>query len=133
MAKFPTKQLDFEHATTNATPSNVTFNPEDENNGFVDIALSDNSVYYFRAFLVARDTAGTEYAWVTWLECKVRRQGGAAPATTGTITGTVTKTAGMPAAPATYVFSGNNLRLQVTGIVGTTINWGGFVEYFRVS
>lgn len=111
--------------TTNATPAQITWNAL----ASVDIPLADTTVYLFRAFAVARGTAGAQRAWYFWNGAKVYREGGAPTLTQ--LTPTVEETTGTM--DSTFAVSGNNLRLQVTGIAATTINWGAVVEFLSVS
>lgn len=82
--------------------------------------LANNKVYWLEAKVIARDTAGTERAFYV-IRTRVHRQGGGG-ATLGTVNADFTdeSTAGLD---ATFTVSSNDVRVSVTGIVATTINW----------
>jgi hypothetical protein len=105
--------------TTDATPTQLK-----------TVTLADNSVYWFEAHVIGRDTAGTERAFYI-RQARAHRQAAGA-ATLGTIQAPVTDetNAGLD---ATFTASGNDVRVTVTGLAATTINWTCALRYQRVS
>lgn len=95
------------------------------------VALPDTSDTMFEVRVVGRDTAGTERA-VYGKVALVYREGGGA-----TIQGSIQDifpdietSAGLD---ATITVSGNNVRVSVTGLAATTINWAATIRYQSVS
>jgi len=106
--------------TTNATQTTLT-----------SVTLANNTVYRFTAQIIARDTSGTDRAYYI-VNTLVYRQGGGA--TLGTVNmQLIDETAGALAWDATFTVSGNDLRLSVTGLAATTIDWGCTLTYQSVS
>jgi hypothetical protein len=97
--------------TTDATPT-----------AMASVPLADNTVYYLRAEVAYRDTAGVERGVLSAVAC-VYRQGGGSATLQGTqqVLHPDVKTSGTAA--LAIVVSGNNAVLQATGIVATTIDW----------
>jgi len=92
--------------------------------------LTDNRLYWLEAHVVGRDEAGTERAAYV-IRVRAHRQGGGG-ATVSTVQADWTEetNAGLD---ATFTVSGNDVRVSVTGLAGTTIDWVCTLGYQGVS
>lgn len=98
------------------------------------LALSDNTLYWFEADIIGRQTGGTDRAYYK-VAGLFYRQGGGAATLEGAVASVITaiETAGAAAWNATLAASGNNVVVNVTGAAATTINWTCTVRYQAVS
>jgi len=99
-------------STTNATPLNTLI-----------FTLKDETVYFLKARVVARDTAGTSLERAVYsFEGLFYREGAGSATQQGSISvlTSIETTAGLD---ATFSLSGNDVRVQVTGLAATDINW----------
>lgn len=93
--------------TTNATPLNVTLD-----------TMSANGAWAVDVFVTCRDTGAASNARVK-LSALVTRIAGATSIST-----VANDTIGSPGIAATLNVSGDDIRLQLTGLGATTIRWG---------
>ncbi len=104
---------------------------DDTQTSLFTLTLSDTTAYLLIADVVGRDAAGVERAAYSKAVLVYREGGGA------TIQGTVQdnfpdiETSG--GLGATWTVSGNDVRLSVTGLVATNINWAATVRRQAVS
>lgn len=106
--------------TTNATQTTIA-----------SLTLNDNTVYRVNAWVVARGTAGVERA-LYGVTALVYRQAASVATIQGsvqTLHAAVETTAGLD---ATITVSSNDVRVSVTGLAATTINWKVKVEFHEV-
>jgi hypothetical protein len=98
------------------------------------LALSDNTLYWFEADIIGRETGGTDRAYYK-VAGLFYRQGGGGATLQGAVASVITaiETAGAAAWDATLAASGNNVVVNVTGAAATTINWTCTVRYQAVS
>lgn len=102
--------------TTDATPTNIrTFS----------VTASDSSVH-LRAMVNCKTTGGAGVVGAYDVEVYVKRGGGAL-SIVGSV-GTLFSAESDPALDATWVVSGTNVSLQVTGLAGTNLNWSAVID-----
>jgi len=92
--------------------------------------LADNTVYWFEATIIGRDTSGTDRAFYIRSTLAYRQSAGSA--TLGALQTIVTDETNA-AWDATLDVSTNDVRVRVTGAVATTINWACTLRYQGVS
>lgn len=102
--------------TTDATPT-----------ALATVTLDDTHVYWFEAKVIARKNDGSARAFYIRSTMAYREGGGA---TLGTVASLVTDESSDY--DATFVVSGNDVILQVTGANSSTINWKAFLSYQAV-
>jgi hypothetical protein len=100
----------------------------------VTITLADNTTYWFKSRVAAREVNGTDRAVYERTAMIYRNNGGAATFGTAGIQANFTdESAGAVPWTATFTVSGNNVNINVSGAAATTINWVCMVEYQGVS
>ena len=107
--------------TTNATPTTLS-----------TIVLADDTTYVIEARIVARDTGGTKRASYVRTVMAHRQSAGSATLGGAGIEADFTDET-TAAWDATFVVSGNNVLVQVTGEAATTIDWAADVVSTSVS
>ena len=102
--------------TINATASNLWTK-----------TLDDNTLYRVKVSIIGRDQAGTERALYE-KECLVYRQGAGAATIEGSVSAplSIESNASMD---CSIVVATNDVKLQVTGLASTTIDWKAIVEW----
>jgi hypothetical protein len=96
----------------------------------ITIALADDTVYWFEAWVIGRDQAGTDRAFYRRSLYAYREATGSATLGTALASDAAQETnANWDSA---FSASGNNVRLDVTGDTGQTIDWRVLVRYQAV-
>lgn len=113
------KIVSFGVQTTNATITSLAI-----------ITLTDTFTYVFKVTVTARDAAGVEHAGYYRLATFFRDGGSATQVSTTTAAFTHESNAAMD---CIIDASGNNVRVRVTGLASTNINWVAYIEYHGVS
>lgn len=105
--------------TTNATATTIA-----------TLAVADNAAFVIEVSAIGRDTATATRAWVT-RTALYQRQAAGAPVAVGTTAGT--SILGGAWGAVSFLVSGNNVLVQVTGAAATTINWAATILSQTVS
>ena len=100
--------------TTNATATTIA-----------TLAVADNAGIWIEVNATGRDTASATRAWVT-RTALYQRQAAGAPVAVGTTAGT--SILGGAWGAVSFLVSGNNVLVQVTGAAATTINWAATIR-----
>ena len=125
------------HAAFAGSEANITTGAVQTTDATVNVTalaftLADNTVYTFEATITARDEAGTERAsYVRTVQCYRQAAGAATLGAAGVQNDFDDETsAGMN---ATFTVSSNDIRVSVTGLGATDINWVVTLTYQGVS
>lgn len=97
--------------TANATPAQVWTK-----------TLTDNMLYWVDVTVIGRDAAGTERAMYN-KRALVYRQGGGGATIQGSVQNVVADVETTGSMDGTITVSGDDVRVTVTGVAATTINW----------
>ena len=94
--------------------------------------LEDDTVYTFKAVITGRDEAGVERAsYIRTVQCYREAAGGATLGAAGIQNDFDDETAA--GLNGTFTTSGNDIRVAVTGLAGTDMNWAVTLEYQGIS
>ena len=95
------------------------------------ITLEDENTYHAKGVVVGVKSDGTDRASYE-VDVTVYRTGGGGATIQGAVT-VIHSQESNAAWDATFTVNGNDLRLSVTGVAATTIEWGGFIQYMNMS
>jgi hypothetical protein len=89
------------------------------------LAVADNAGIWIEVNATGRDTASATRAWIERIAL-YQRQAAGAPVAVGTTAGT--SILGGAWGAVSFLVSGNNVLVQVTGAAATTINWAATIR-----
>lgn len=95
------------------------------------ITLLDENTYHAKGVVTGVKSDGSDRASYE-LDVTVYRTGAGGATIQGTVTSLHSQESNA-AWDATFTVNGNDLRLSVTGVAATTIEWGGFIQYMNMS
>ncbi len=104
---------------------------DDTQTSLFSMTLADTTAYLFTAEIVGRDAAGVEHCAYA-KAVLVYREGGSATIQ-GTVQDNFPDIESSGGLNATWTVSGNDVRLSVTGLAATTINWAATIRRQAVS